>query len=114
MATRDRTGTTKFAFAITEADAGTNSHNLATSLRREGDRYVLNGQKMFISGVEDADAVLVVARDAAHDGKLGLPTLRWSTSTRRGSRGRRFRWPYGAPTSSGRCSSTMSSSRLTA
>ncbi len=67
-------GTTKIAFAITEADAGTNSHNLATSLRREDGHFVLNGQKTFISGVEDADAVLVVARLRLPDGKLGLPT----------------------------------------
>ena len=67
-------GTTKIAFAITEADAGTNSHNLATSLRREDGRFILNGQKTFISGVEDADAVLVVARMRLPDGKLGLPT----------------------------------------
>jgi alkylation response protein AidB-like acyl-CoA dehydrogenase len=69
------TGTTKVAFAITEADAGSNSHNLATSLRRDGDRYVLRGQKTFISGVEDADAVLVVARTRVADGSLGLPSL---------------------------------------
>jgi alkylation response protein AidB-like acyl-CoA dehydrogenase len=67
-------GTTKIAFAITEADAGTNSHNLSTSLRREEGRFLLNGQKTFISGVEDADAVLVVARTRLADGKLGLPT----------------------------------------
>jgi hypothetical protein len=68
-------GTTKIAFAITEPDAGTNSHNLQTSLRREGQRYLLNGQKTFISGVEDADAVLVVARTRLEDGSLGLPSL---------------------------------------
>jgi alkylation response protein AidB-like acyl-CoA dehydrogenase len=68
-------GTTKIAFAITEADAGSNSHNLATSLRREDGRFLLNGQKTFISGVEDADAVLVVARSRLADGKLGLPSL---------------------------------------
>jgi alkylation response protein AidB-like acyl-CoA dehydrogenase len=68
-------GTTKIAFAITEADAGSNSHKLSTSLRREGNHYVLNGQKTFISGVEDADAVLVVARTRLPDGQLGLPSL---------------------------------------
>ena len=68
-------GTTKVAFAITEADAGSNSHNLATSLRRDADRYLLRGQKTFISGVEDADAVLVVARTRLADGQLGLPSL---------------------------------------
>jgi alkylation response protein AidB-like acyl-CoA dehydrogenase len=64
-------GSTCVAFAITEPDAGTNSHNLRTELRREGDRYLLSGQKVFISAVEDADAVLVVARLRGSDGKLG-------------------------------------------
>jgi alkylation response protein AidB-like acyl-CoA dehydrogenase len=68
-------GTTKIAFAITEADAGSNSHNLATSLRCDGGRFLLNGQKTYISGVEDADAVLVVARTRLADGALGLPSL---------------------------------------
>jgi hypothetical protein len=68
-------GTTKIAFAITEADAGSNSHRLATSLRRDNGRFLLNGQKTFISGVEDAEAVLVVARMRLADGKLGLPSL---------------------------------------
>ena len=68
-------GTTKVAFAITEADAGTNSHNLSTSLERRGDRFVLRGQKTYISGVEHADAVLVVARSRMPDGTLGLPSL---------------------------------------
>jgi alkylation response protein AidB-like acyl-CoA dehydrogenase len=68
-------GTTKIAFAITEPDAGTNSHNISTSLRRDGDRFFLNGQKTYISGVEHADAVLVVARTKLEDGSLGLPSL---------------------------------------
>ena len=68
-------GTTKIAFAITEPDAGTNSHNLSTSLRRDGKRFLLNGQKTYISAVEHADAVLVVARLRNADGTLGLPGL---------------------------------------
>jgi alkylation response protein AidB-like acyl-CoA dehydrogenase len=68
-------GTTKLAFAITEPDAGTNSHNMRTDLRRDGDGYVLNGQKTFISGVEDADAVLVIARMRDPEGQLGLPVM---------------------------------------
>jgi alkylation response protein AidB-like acyl-CoA dehydrogenase len=68
-------GTTKIAFAITEPDAGTNSHNLSTSIARRNGGFVLNGQKTFISGVEEADAVLVVARTRLSDGTLGLPSL---------------------------------------
>ncbi len=60
-------GTTTMAFAITEPEAGSNSHNLATIGRRSGDDWVLTGRKVFISGVDEADAVLVVGRieDAA-------------------------------------------------
>jgi alkylation response protein AidB-like acyl-CoA dehydrogenase len=74
-------GTTKIAFAITEPDAGSNSHNLSTSVERRrggggaGAKLVLRGQKTYISGVEHADAVLVVARSRMPDGSLGLPSL---------------------------------------
>jgi hypothetical protein len=68
-------GTTRLSFAITEPDAGTNSHNLRTEIRREGDGYRLRGQKVFISGVEDAHAVLVIARFRTGSGELGKPTL---------------------------------------
>ncbi|MFG2446528.1 acyl-CoA dehydrogenase family protein [Nocardia fluminea] len=69
-------GTFIMAFAITEPDAGSNSHELRTTLRRNPDGgYLLSGQKVFISGVESADAVLVVARFRNDDGTLGVPTL---------------------------------------
>jgi alkylation response protein AidB-like acyl-CoA dehydrogenase len=68
-------GTTKVAFAITEPDAGTNSHNLSTAATRDGDAYRLRGTKTFISGIEDAEMVLVIARKREEDGSLGLPLL---------------------------------------
>ena len=68
-------GQTKVAFAITEPDAGTNSHNLSTAATRDGDVYRLRGTKTYISGVEDADAILVIARKREADGSLGLPLL---------------------------------------
>jgi alkylation response protein AidB-like acyl-CoA dehydrogenase len=57
------------AFAITEPDAGTNTHNISTVARKDGDEWVLNGRKIFISGVDEADNVLVVAR--TEDAKTG-------------------------------------------
>jgi alkylation response protein AidB-like acyl-CoA dehydrogenase len=62
-------GTRTMAFAITEPDAGTNSHNITTTARRDGDGWVLNGRKIYISGVDEAANVLVVAR--AEDAKTG-------------------------------------------
>jgi alkylation response protein AidB-like acyl-CoA dehydrogenase len=68
-------GTTRVAFAITEPDAGTNSHNLSTAAVRSNGSYVLRGTKYYISGVEDAHAILVIARKRDDDGNLGLPLL---------------------------------------
>lgn len=64
-------GSSTMAFAITEPDAGTNSHNITTTARRDGDGWVLSGRKVFISGIDEADNVLVVARtEDARTGKL--------------------------------------------
>jgi alkylation response protein AidB-like acyl-CoA dehydrogenase len=68
------TGKIKFSFAITEPDAGSNSHNLDTRAEQSGDGWVLRGQKTFISGVEDCDAILVVAR-TGRDEKSGRGLL---------------------------------------
>ena len=62
-------GTLLMAFGITEADAGSNSHKITTTARRDGDEWTLNGQKTFISGVDEAQSVLIVARTA--DEKTG-------------------------------------------
>ena len=69
-------GKTKMAFAITEPDAGSNSHNLATTARRDGDGYWLNGTKHYISAADEADQILVVTRsgtdEATGQGELSL------------------------------------------
>ncbi|HZB47815.1 MAG TPA: acyl-CoA dehydrogenase family protein [Mycobacteriales bacterium] len=60
-------GELKMAFAITEPDAGSNSHQITSTLTADGAEVVLSGRKTYISGVDEAHAVLVVARsrDAA-------------------------------------------------
>ena len=64
-------GTSTMAFAITEPDAGTNTHAITTTAQRDGDEWILSGRKVFISGVDEADNVLVVARtEDARTGKL--------------------------------------------
>ena len=68
-------GTTRVAFAVTEPDAGTNTHNISTAARKDNGRWLLRGTKTFISGVEDAHAILVIARHRMDDGTLGLPLL---------------------------------------
>jgi alkylation response protein AidB-like acyl-CoA dehydrogenase len=62
-------GETIMAFGITEPDAGSNSHNITTTARRDGGDWILNGRKIYVSGVDFADAVLIVGR--TEDGKTG-------------------------------------------
>ena len=57
-------GSITMAFAITEPDAGSNSHRITTTARRDGSDWILSGQKVYISGVDQAQAVLVVGRTA--------------------------------------------------
>ncbi|MFD8416432.1 MULTISPECIES: acyl-CoA dehydrogenase family protein [unclassified Streptomyces] len=64
-------GSRTMAFGITEPDAGSNSHRITTTARRDGDTWVLTGRKVFISGVDIADATLIVGRtEDARTGKL--------------------------------------------
>jgi acyl-CoA dehydrogenase len=69
-------GREKICFAMTEPDAGTNTFRIQTSARRDGDDYVLNGRKVFISGADEAAHMMVVARttpaDQVKDKRKGL------------------------------------------
>jgi alkylation response protein AidB-like acyl-CoA dehydrogenase len=53
-------GTAKMAFAITEPDAGSNSHNIAVRAREVVGAWSISGTKYYISGIDEADHVLVV------------------------------------------------------
>jgi acyl-CoA dehydrogenase len=61
------------AFAVTEPDAGSDSTRIATRAERDGDHYVINGQKVFISRVEQSDLMLLLARTTPLD-KVGSRT----------------------------------------
>lgn len=55
-------GSKIMAFGITEPDAGSNSHQITTTARKDGSDWIVKGSKIYISGVDQADAVLIVAR----------------------------------------------------
>jgi alkylation response protein AidB-like acyl-CoA dehydrogenase len=69
-------GKERFCFAITEPDAGTNTFRITTLARKDGDDWLLKGQKTFISGADAADHMLVVARttpfDEVADKRMGI------------------------------------------
>jgi acyl-CoA dehydrogenase len=55
------------AFGVTEPNAGSDTTKLQTSALRKGDKYVVNGQKMFISRVLQSDLMLLLARTTPVD-----------------------------------------------
>src|SRR3954470_10696299 len=50
------------SFAVTEPTSGTDTTRISTFARREGDRYVVTGQKVWISRVQHSDVMLLLAR----------------------------------------------------
>ncbi|MEU7745308.1 acyl-CoA dehydrogenase family protein [Nonomuraea sp. NPDC049158] len=56
------TGEVETCFALTEPDAGSNSLAITTAARRDGDDYVIKGQKIWITGVQRATWMLLVTR----------------------------------------------------
>jgi alkylation response protein AidB-like acyl-CoA dehydrogenase len=58
-------GTRKMAFALTEPDAGSNSHNVSTTARRTDSGWVISGGKYYISAVDECEALLLVAKDGS-------------------------------------------------
>jgi acyl-CoA dehydrogenase len=55
------------AFGVTEPNAGSETTKLETMAVRKGDRYVINGQKVFISRVPHSDLMLLLARTTPYD-----------------------------------------------
>ncbi len=55
------------AFGVTEPNAGSDSTRIETRAVREGEHYVLNGQKIFTSRVQHSDLMLLLARSAPYD-----------------------------------------------
>ena len=55
------------AFGVTEPAAGTDTTSIKTFARRDGDKYVVNGQKIWISRAEHSDLLLLLARTTPKD-----------------------------------------------
>ncbi|MBM6577820.1 acyl-CoA dehydrogenase [Microvirga sp. SRT01] len=69
---RARQGRTIAAFALTEPDAGSDVAAVATTAVRDGDDYVLNGTKTYITNAGIADHYVIVARTGEAEGARGL------------------------------------------
>ncbi|MRG86233.1 acyl-CoA dehydrogenase [Salinibacillus xinjiangensis] len=60
------------AFALTEPSAGSDAGSLKTRAKKQGDHYVLNGSKVFITNGGEADTYIVFARTSASKGSKGV------------------------------------------
>ncbi|GAA4483430.1 acyl-CoA dehydrogenase family protein [Actinoallomurus oryzae] len=67
-------GTAIGAFALTEAEAGSDPSTLTTTARRDGDHYVIDGSKRFITNAPEADVFMVFARTGGEGGH-GISTF---------------------------------------
>lgn len=59
------------SYCLTEPGAGSDAASLRTSAKKDGDEYVINGSKMFISGAGSTDVLVVMARTGG-DGAAGV------------------------------------------
>jgi alkylation response protein AidB-like acyl-CoA dehydrogenase len=65
-------GKTIGAFAVTEPQSGSDLASIQTTAQRKGDKYVLNGSKVFITNGSVADRVIVAARAPGTQGPQGI------------------------------------------
>jgi acyl-CoA dehydrogenase len=71
MATGDRVG----AIAMTEPGTGSDLQAVRTRARRDGDHYVISGQKTFITNGQNADLIVIVCRTGDAPGAKGLSLI---------------------------------------
>lgn len=60
-------GQMRTCFGVTEPTAGLNTSHIQTRARRDGDQYIVNGQKMWTSTAQEADKILLLARTTPID-----------------------------------------------
>ncbi|MGM0524821.1 MAG: acyl-CoA dehydrogenase family protein [Pseudomonadota bacterium] len=65
------TGEKLGSYCLTEPGSGSDAASLRTTAKKDGDEYVLNGSKMFISGAGETDVLVVMAR-TGEDGPKGI------------------------------------------
>jgi acyl-CoA dehydrogenase len=63
------------AIAMTEPGAGSDLQGVRTTARRDGNEYVINGQKVFITNGQQADLIIVVAKTGPAQGAKGISLL---------------------------------------
>ncbi|RME12382.1 MAG: acyl-CoA dehydrogenase [Ardenticatenia bacterium] len=60
------------AHGMTEPEAGSDAYSLRTTARRDGDTYILNGSKTFVTNAPIADLFIIFASTAPEKGRMGI------------------------------------------
>lgn len=69
------TGEKKFAFGLTEPGAGSDAASIMTTAEKDGDYFILNGRKAFITAAPISDYVIIFAKTAPELGVKGISTF---------------------------------------
>lgn len=85
---RMATGEVITAIAMTEPGAGSDLASIKTTAKRDGDDYVINGQKTFITNGHNADMIITVAKTTPEAGRKGVSLFLVDATTPGFSRGR--------------------------
>ncbi|WP_280383713.1 acyl-CoA dehydrogenase family protein [Nocardia wallacei] len=97
-------GTRFFAFGITEPEHGSDATHMETSAVRDGDDWIINGEKTWNSGIHAAHADLIFARTNGEPGDAAGITAFLVPTEAPGFRVEEYLWTFNMPTDHGRVS----------
>ncbi|MGR9091623.1 MAG: acyl-CoA dehydrogenase family protein [Gammaproteobacteria bacterium] len=99
-------GTAGFAFGITEPEHGSDATHMETSAIRDGDEWVINGEKTWNTGIHAATHDLIFARTSGKAGDGNGITAFLVPAAARGFKVEEMLWTFNMPTDHGRISLT--------
>jgi acyl-CoA dehydrogenase len=70
------------AFGVSEPTTGSDTTQLQTTAVRQGDRYIVNGQKVWTSRAQHSDLMLLIARTTPASGPTASPCCWWTCGKR--------------------------------
>jgi acyl-CoA dehydrogenase len=100
------TGNRWFAFAITEPEHGSDATYMETNAHREGDQWVINGEKTWNTGIHTVDHDLIMARTSGKPGDAHGITAFLTPTNANGFKVEEMLWTFNMPTDHGRISLT--------
>ena len=95
-----------FAFGITEPEHGSDATHMETSARRDGDEWIINGEKTWNTGIHKAQYDMIMARTSGKPGEGNGITAFLTPTNSEGFKVEEMLWTFNMPTDHGRISLT--------